>query len=178
MNSRLGTFPTPSVAGEIQSLRRRADGTHQLDNPLVPPCAAASCIVSARSSSIRRAANSFREQKRVRLSSPQSAILTHLVSHVGVVISKETLIDAGCGGTAITENSLDQAISRLRKVLGEGRRDATNIETLPQVVHDPADTLCFVCGPRALVSESVTTLGALGAPGEAIRTEAWVVPCA
>jgi DNA-binding winged helix-turn-helix (wHTH) protein len=34
----------------------------------------------------------FREQKRVPLSLPQSAILTHLVSHVGVVVSKETLI--------------------------------------------------------------------------------------
>ena len=45
-----------------------------------------------------------------------------------------------------------------------------------RVVHEPANTLCFVCGPRAMVNESVSTLGALGVPASAIRTEAWVVP--
>jgi non-specific serine/threonine protein kinase len=67
----------------------------------------------------------FRGQKSVRLSSPQSAILTHLVTHAGVVVSKERLIEAGWGGMAVSENSLDQAISRLRKVLGDGRKHAT-----------------------------------------------------
>ena len=47
----------------------------------------------------------FREQQRVRLSSPQSAILTYLVTHPGVVISKETLIDAGWEGVAVTAAS-------------------------------------------------------------------------
>ena len=44
------------------------------------------------------------------------------------------------------------------------------------VVHDPANTLCFVCGPRAMVNESVSTLAGLGVPADAIRTEAWSVP--
>ena len=45
-----------------------------------------------------------------------------------------------------------------------------------EAVHEPADTLCFVCGPKTLVNESVTTLAALGVPADAIRTEGWVVP--
>jgi DNA-binding winged helix-turn-helix (wHTH) protein/Tfp pilus assembly protein PilF len=74
----------------------------------------------------------FRDQQRIeRLSDPQSAILACLVSHSTIVISKETLIDAGWGGMAINENSLDQAISRMRKVLGDRRGNATYIETLP-----------------------------------------------
>jgi DNA-binding winged helix-turn-helix (wHTH) protein len=72
-----------------------------------------------------------REQARVRLSAPQLAVLAHLVSHAGVVISKEALIEAAWGGLAITPNSLEKAISVLRKLLDEGRTDGTTcIETL------------------------------------------------
>ena len=53
-----------------------------------------------------------------------------------------------------------------------GRIDRSHFE---RVVHDPANTLCFVCGPMAMVNESVSTLAALGVPREAIRTEDWVV---
>jgi NAD(P)H-flavin reductase len=56
---------------------------------------------------------------------------------------------------------------------GRGRIGRSHFE---RVVHDPASTLCFVCGPRAMVSEAVATLAALGVPANAIRTEAWVVP--
>ena len=56
---------------------------------------------------------------------------------------------------------------------GRGRIGRSHFES---VVHDPVRTLCFVCGPRAMVNESVSTLAALGVPAEAIRTEAWVVP--
>ena len=54
-----------------------------------------------------------------------------------------------------------------------GRIGRTHFES---VVHDPTNTLCFVCGPRALVNESVSTLAALRVPADAIRTEAWGVP--
>jgi NAD(P)H-flavin reductase len=56
---------------------------------------------------------------------------------------------------------------------GRGRIGRSHFE---RVVHEPANTLCFVCGPRAMVNESVATLRALGLPAGAIRTEAWVVP--
>jgi ferredoxin-NADP reductase len=54
-----------------------------------------------------------------------------------------------------------------------GRIGRTHFET---VLHDPASTLCFVCGPRAMVTEAVATLHELGVPGMAIRTEGWAVP--
>lgn len=41
------------------------------------------------------------------------------------------------------------------------------------VMHDPAHTLCFVCGPPQMVGESVATLLALGVPDAAIRREEW-----
>lgn len=44
------------------------------------------------------------------------------------------------------------------------------------VLHDRNDTLCFICGPGALVTEGVTTLVELGVPRAAIRTEEWASP--
>jgi NAD(P)H-flavin reductase len=41
------------------------------------------------------------------------------------------------------------------------------------VLHDPAGTLCFVCGPPPMVAESVSTLKLLGVPESQIRTEGW-----
>ena len=62
------------------------------------------------------------------LPAPQAAILAHLLSHSGAVVPKDPLIEAGWPGLAIAENSLNQAIHRLRKVLGT---DAIYIETVP-----------------------------------------------
>src|SRR5688572_29770201 len=73
----------------------------------------------------------FRDKQRIRLPFAHSAVLVHLVSHAGVVVPKETLMEAGWGKAAITQNNLDQAISRLRKVLDDGRTRETYIETLP-----------------------------------------------
>ena len=57
-----------------------------------------------------------------------------------------------------------------------GKRGRIGRAHFQSVVHDPVNTLCFVCGPRTFVNESVSTLAALGVPADAIRTEAWVVP--
>jgi NAD(P)H-flavin reductase len=56
---------------------------------------------------------------------------------------------------------------------GRGRIGRSHFEA---VLHDRADTLCFICGPIPLVSEAVSTLSELGVPREAIRTEDWVGP--
>ena len=72
----------------------------------------------------------FRGRRRVPLSETQSAILVQLVSNVGEVVSPEALIEAAWGNTAVTENSLRQAIRRLRQALGDGRNGAIYIETL------------------------------------------------
>lgn len=53
---------------------------------------------------------------------------------------------------------------------GRGRIGPAHFEA---VLHEPADTLCFVCGPESLVNESVATLSALGVPKPQIKTESW-----
>ena len=45
-------------------------------------------------------------------------------------------------------------------------------EALQELVHDPA-TLCFVCGPPALVDEMPRILTDLGIPPTRVRVEAW-----
>ena len=54
-----------------------------------------------------------------------------------------------------------------------GRRGRIGRSHFEAVLHAPADTLCFACGPAALVDESVATLEALGVPQARIRTERW-----
>jgi NAD(P)H-flavin reductase len=54
-----------------------------------------------------------------------------------------------------------------------GRRGRIGRSHFEAVLHEPAATLCFICGPTPLVSESVTTLEALGVPARQIHTERW-----
>jgi len=53
---------------------------------------------------------------------------------------------------------------------GRGRIGRSHFERL---LHEPAGTLCFVCGPPPMVAESVATLLLLGVPETQIRTEGW-----
>jgi NAD(P)H-flavin reductase len=54
-----------------------------------------------------------------------------------------------------------------------GRRGRIGRSHFQSVLHDPAATLCFVCGPPPMVTESVATLNLLGVPAPQIRTEGW-----
>jgi ferredoxin-NADP reductase len=71
---------------------------------------------------------------------------------------------------------LHQTVTRDDSTAWAGGRGRIGRSHFESVVADPAKTLCFVCGPKAMVNESVSTLAALGVPADAIRTEAWVVP--
>ena len=53
---------------------------------------------------------------------------------------------------------------------GRGRIGRAHFES---ALHEPATTLCFVCGPPPMVAESVATLRLLGVPDTQIRTEGW-----
>lgn len=53
-----------------------------------------------------------------------------------------------------------------------GPRGRLNREALAELVHEPA-TLCFVCGPPALVDEMPKLLADLGVPRDRIRIEEW-----
>lgn len=68
---------------------------------------------------------------------------------------------------------LHQTVTRDDSAAWEGARGRIGRVHFESVLPDPARTLCFVCGPPLLVTESVATLSALGVPAEQIRTEQW-----
>lgn len=50
----------------------------------------------------------------------QCEILVQLVANAGTIVSKDALIATAWRGVAVTDNSLEQAISALRRLLGQG----------------------------------------------------------
>jgi len=68
---------------------------------------------------------------------------------------------------------LHQTVTRDESAAWEGGRGQIGRAHFQSVLHEPASTLCFVCGPPMLVTESVATLSALGVPETLIRTEQW-----
>jgi len=67
---------------------------------------------------------------------------------------------------------LRQTVTRASDADWTGPRGRLNRAALEELVHDPA-TLCFVCGPPALVDEMPKVLTALGIPTTRIRVEQW-----
>ena len=59
-------------------------------------------------------------------------VLLHLLAHAGSVVSKDGLIESAWSGLAVTDNSLEQAISGLRKALGDGPDGRPYIQTVPR----------------------------------------------
>ncbi|MBI3048459.1 MAG: FAD-dependent oxidoreductase [Acidobacteria bacterium] len=68
---------------------------------------------------------------------------------------------------------LHQTVTRDQSTTWTGRRGRIGRGHFEAVLHEPASTLCVVCGPDSLVDESVTTLRQLGVPDAQIRTETW-----
>jgi ferredoxin-NADP reductase len=68
---------------------------------------------------------------------------------------------------------LHQTVTRDAGPAWAGARGRIGRAHFEAVVHDPASTLCFVCGPREMVTESVRVLQLLGVAEDAIRTEGW-----
>lgn len=59
-------------------------------------------------------------------------VLRVLVENAGAVVSKDTLIDIAWRGLAVTDNSIEQAISSLRRTLGSDEHDPPLIQTVPR----------------------------------------------
>jgi NAD(P)H-flavin reductase len=70
------------------------------------------------------------------------------------------------------EIELRQTVTRATDTDWTGARGRLNRDALGELVHDPA-TLCFVCGPPALVDEMPKILTDLGIPPQRIRIEEW-----
>ena len=59
-------------------------------------------------------------------------ILVQLVTHAGTTLSKDALVEAGWRDVAVTDNSLEQAISALRRLFSDATPGAVYIETVPR----------------------------------------------
>jgi len=68
----------------------------------------------------------------VAISDRQLDILALLVARAGQIVAKDDLLQAGWKDVAVGDNSLEQAISSLRRVLGARSDGAGYIETVPR----------------------------------------------
>src|SRR6187399_227053 len=59
-------------------------------------------------------------------------VLAALIARAGQVVSKDALVDAAWRDVAVTDNSLEQAISSLRRTLGSDDRGEPYIQTVPR----------------------------------------------
>lgn len=69
--------------------------------------------------------------------------------------------------------ALHQTVTRHDGDDWQGRRGRVGRGEFEAVLQHPTSTTCFVCGPNALVSETVETLKALGVPDSLVRIEQW-----
>ena len=70
------------------------------------------------------------------------------------------------------EIELRQTVTRAGDTDWTGTRGRLNRDQLEELVHDPA-TLCFICGPPALVDEMPKILADIGIPRQRIKIEEW-----
>jgi DNA-binding winged helix-turn-helix (wHTH) protein len=73
-----------------------------------------------------------RDGERVMLPDRQLAILRVLLAQAGAIVPKDALLDTAWPDVAVGDNSLEQAISSLRRALGPTAEAAPYIETLPR----------------------------------------------
>jgi NAD(P)H-flavin reductase len=73
---------------------------------------------------------------------------------------------------AAGEIELRQTVTRAADADWNGARGRLDRAALGELVHDP-ETLCFVCGPTAMVDEMPRVLQEMGIPKERIRIEQW-----
>src|SRR5262245_53244437 len=86
-------------------------------------------------------------------------ILAFLASNAGRIVSKDALITAGWKDVAVSDNSIEQAISSLRRTLGNQPGGAAYIETLARRGYRFAAVV-----ERAPARESDAALDAMLAP--------------
>ena len=66
------------------------------------------------------------------VSERQLDVLLRLLAQPGQIVAKDDLIAAAWKDVAVADNSLEQAISTLRRILGDDPAGGTYIETVPR----------------------------------------------
>lgn len=79
-----------------------------------------------------RARRLRRDGAHVPLSDRYLRVLLHLAGHAGQVATKNDLVSAGWGDVAVGDNSLEQAIAAIRRVLGSTLEGRPYVETVPR----------------------------------------------
>ena len=72
----------------------------------------------------------FENGSRIRLGPKPLAVLKCLLERPGKVIPKQYLLDSVWNGISVNEDSLGQAINRLRRALADNRENPVYIETV------------------------------------------------
>lgn len=73
-----------------------------------------------------------RDETVIRLEKRVMAVLMHLIDADGQVVAKDALIDKVWHGASVSDHSVANAISDLRKALGDDRKNPIYIETIPK----------------------------------------------
>jgi DNA-binding winged helix-turn-helix (wHTH) protein len=73
-----------------------------------------------------------RDGASVQVSERHLDVLLLLLAHAGTVVSKDALVEGAWRDIAVTDNSLEQAISALRRALGHATDGGPLIETVPR----------------------------------------------
>lgn len=114
---------------------------------------------------------------------PLRAMLRHAIAtqpaprHVGLLYSARTPDEFAFADefrTLASGGAIEfrQTITRETTLDWTGNRGRIDREALLPLIHGP-DTLCFICGPRALVDDMPKILTDLGVPSERVRIEEW-----
>jgi NAD(P)H-flavin reductase len=112
---------------------------------------------------------------------PLRAMLRHALHlphrNIGLFYSARTPDEFAFEGelrelAAAGEIELRQTVTRASDQDWDGARGRLDRAALGELVHDP-ETLCFVCGPAAMVDEMPRLLGEMGIPRARIRIEEW-----
>lgn len=62
-----------------------------------------------------------------------AALLVHLARHAGATVSREQLFEAIWPGVIVSDDTLTQAVTKLRKAFGDDARNPRYIETVPKL---------------------------------------------
>ena len=73
-----------------------------------------------------------RDNEKVRVEKRVMAVLSQLAKAKGNVVSKHELIETVWNGASVSDHSVANAISDLRRALGDDRRNSRYIETIPK----------------------------------------------
>ena len=74
----------------------------------------------------------FQSDARVRIEKRVMAVLIELIAANGAVVTKDALLKAVWQGAIVSDHSVANAVSDLRRALGDDRRNPRYIETIPK----------------------------------------------